>query len=37
MDWSYKKIMSYYTFIGSKLVIVSSDGYVNVLWEDKGE
>lgn len=38
MDWSYKKTMPYYTFIDNKLVIVTSDGYVNVLWsEDKGE
>ena len=38
MDWSYKKTMPYYTFINNKLVLVTSDGYVNVLWsEEKGE
>lgn len=38
MDWTYKKITSQYKIIDNKLVIITSDGYVNVLWSgDKGE
>ena len=37
MDWSYKKTTPHYNIINNKLVLVTSDGYVNVLWEDKGE
>ena len=38
MDWFYKKTIPHYNIINNKLVLVTSDGYVNVLWsEDKGE
>ena len=38
MDWLYKKTIPNYNIINNKLVLVTSDGYVNVLWsEDKGE
>lgn len=38
MSWCYKKTMPYYAIIDNKLVLVTSDGYVNVLWSEyKGE
>ena len=38
MTWTYKKTIPYYAIIDNKLVFVTSDGYVNVLWsEDKGK
>ena len=37
MDWSYKKIIPYYVIIDNKLALVTSDGYVNILWEELGE
>lgn len=34
MHWSYKKDKLYYTIINNKIVLVTSDGYVNTLWNE---